>query len=224
MNSPLIALASSLTGLTVGAVVGLVVRTREPETPWAQIVAQVVLTGALVGVLAWRHGVGVENLTAAGYVVAAVPLALIDLRTGRLPNWLMSLAYALTAAGLVVAGLTAFRADGFLAVGIGVLGFAALYGTWYAIFAEQLGGGDLKLAVVSGAVLGWQTWPTAADQHLVTAALELVVRLFGALFLIWLFQAIVYLAARAAHVPRLDLVLRHGPFLVLGTFMWLVMA
>ncbi|OLT44109.1 hypothetical protein BJF85_20610 [Saccharomonospora sp. CUA-673] len=66
-------------------------------------------------------------------------------------------------------------------------------------------------------MLGWQEWPAVADQHFVTAAFELVVRLGGALLLIWSLQAIVYLAARETHVRRLDLALRHGPFLAFGT-------
>ncbi|WP_139320619.1 hypothetical protein [Saccharomonospora sp. CUA-673] len=121
MNLSLPALVSSLTGLVLGAMVALAVRTREPKTPWAQLVAQVALTTALVGVVMWRQRAGVENLVAVGYALAAVPLALIDLRTGRLPNWLMSLAYALTFAGLVVAVLSGSRADGLVAVGIGVV-------------------------------------------------------------------------------------------------------
>lgn len=204
-------------GLAAGTLMGLAVRRQEQASPWAQLLSQIAVTGAIFVALAWRHNGAMDDWAAAGYASAAVPLAGLDLRTGRLPNWLMLLAYVLTAAGLLVATLVHPRAGGLLATLAGATVFAALYGVWYVFLPGQMGGGDLKLSVVSGAVLGWQGWPAAASPHFLTAGLELLAWLAGALLLIWLLQAMAYLVARAVKGRPATSVLRHGPFLVLGT-------
>nr|WP_255426819.1 A24 family peptidase [Pseudonocardia sp. C8] len=151
-------------------------------------------------------------------------MAAVDLRTGKLPNWLTLLAHVLTLAGLLVATLVHLRASGLLAALVGSIVFAALYGAWYVFLPGHMGGGDLKLSAVSGAVLGWQGWPTASHPHLLTAGVQLLAWLAGALLLIWLLQAAAYLVARAVRRRLATLALRHGPFLVLGTVTALVLA
>lgn len=204
-------------GLTVGTLIALAVRRREQQTSRQQLLVQVVLTSGLFAVLAWRHGGVLQVSAAAGYAAAAVPLAAVDLRTGRLPNWLTLLAHVLTLAGLLVATLAHVRAGGLFAAVVGALVFAVLYGAWYVFLPDHMGGGDLKLSAVSGAVLGWQGWPTASNPHLLTAGVQLLAWLAGALLLIWLLQAAAYLVARAVRSQSATLALRHGPFLALGT-------
>lgn len=203
-------------GLAVGALIALAVQRREQTSPREQLL-QVAATGATFVALAWRHGTGLDVWAAAGYAAAAAPLAAVDLRTGRLPNWLMLLAYVLTVAGLLMATLADLRAGGLLAALVGAIIFAALYGAWYVFLPGHMGGGDLKLSLVSGAVLGWQGWPAAASPHVLTAGLQLLSWLAGALLLIWLLQAAVYMVARAVRGRPGTVALRHGPFLVLGT-------
>ncbi|WP_435158138.1 prepilin peptidase [Amycolatopsis sacchari] len=186
-------------GLGISGVLALLIHRREQVPRW-YLVAQVVLTGVLLGALVLRHGFEVNLLAAAAFVVAGVPSALIDLRTSRLPNWLVVVVYALTSAGLLVATFGDVRGASLLGAAVGATGFVMFYAALYAWLPGQLGGGDVKLSAAAGAVLGWHSWPT----------------LFAGLLMIWLLGAVAYLAMRLAGGPK-PRDLPHGPFLVLGT-------
>lgn len=186
-------------GLGISGVLALLVHRREQVPRWCSV-AQVVLTGVLLGALVLRHGFALDLLPTAGLVVAGVPSALVDLRTSRLPNWLVRVVYALTSAGLLIATVGHVREASLFAAAVGAVGFVVFYTALYAWLPGQLGGGDVKLSATAGAVLGWQSWPT----------------LFSGLLMIWLLGVVAYLALRLAGGPkRTDL--PHGPFLVLGT-------
>lgn len=188
-------------GIALGIVIFFAVQYREEQAPKWHLAAQIALTAVLLLLLTWRHGVASEILVPAGFTVAAVPLALLDLRTGRLPNWLVLVAYLLTTAALFIATLADFHAEPLVGALSGAAAFGLFYAALYLFLPGQMGGGDLKLSVVAGAVLGWQSWRTVV----------------AGLLLIWLLGAVAHLLARITAGQRPSVVLRHGPFLVLGT-------
>ncbi|MFC6867012.1 prepilin peptidase [Haloechinothrix salitolerans] len=202
--------------------IGIAMRKREHETPRLQLITQVAVTGVLTLALAWKQESDLDLSIAVGFIVAAVPLAGLDLRTGKLPNWLVLLTHLLALAGLALTMLVQPQTSHLLAALAGVVAFTLLYGGWYALLPGHIGGGDLKLAPAAGAVLGWHGWPAAANSLPLVAVFQMLVWLAGALLLIWGLQAIAYVAARAAgHRP--DIALRHGTFLVLGTVVALLL-
>lgn len=96
------------------------------------------------------------------FAAIGVVLAVIDLRTHRLPNRIVGLGAAI---GVVVLGCAAViggRPDAFLR---GILAGMALLAGFLAlrlISPAGIGGGDVKLAGVMGFHLGWIGWSTVA--------------------------------------------------------------
>lgn len=93
--------------------------------------------------------------------VVGVVLAVIDVRTHRLPNRLVLPAYPVLAALLVLACLLGapWSSLGRAAAG-GALLFAFYWVLWRA--GGGLGGGDVKLAGVLGAATAWLGWEALA--------------------------------------------------------------
>ncbi|GAA1695439.1 hypothetical protein GCM10009808_10840 [Microbacterium sediminicola] len=96
----------------------------------------------------------------ACFGVLGILLAVIDLRTHRLPNRWVSLAGGV---GCILLPLAAFAADApgrswGAVLGAGAVGAGYLL-LWLATPAG-IGAGDVKLAAVVGLHLGWWGWPT----------------------------------------------------------------
>jgi len=137
---------------------------------------------------------------------AGIALAFIDLEHHRLPDAIVLPLYPVTAAGLVLAGLVAGDwpwldpAIG-VAVWLGVIG-----GLWLVSGGRGMGFGDVKLAPVLGAVLGW------------TAVAAAIVGLFAAFALGAIVGIALMLARRAGRRSALPF----GPFLLAGALIGLV--
>lgn len=164
--------------------------------PW---IAATVTAGLVAWSLALHDPETAVSITGA-FLTAGVPLAILDVRTLRLPNWLILTAAALVActlAALVIGHATpALMAR----AGLGALVFFVFYAALYVLLPGQLGGGDVKLAGLTGTVLGSSGWPA----------------ILGGLLVIWALAAAATLVTIAVLHSRPNLNLPHGPWLVLG--------
>lgn len=127
-------------------------------------------------------------------------LALIDLDTHRLPDVLVLPAYPVLTALLVLAS---WAEGDWAALLRAVIGGAALWALYFVLMVIRPGGmgyGDVKLAGVLGAALGWLGWG------------PLAVGGFGAFLLGGSFAIGLLLAGRAGRASRVPF----GPWMVLG--------
>jgi leader peptidase (prepilin peptidase)/N-methyltransferase len=120
------------------------------------------LTAVLFGLIAWHVGADWE-LPAFLYLAAiAVALALIDLDVHRLPNSIVLPSYVVVSALLVLPAAVDGRWDDYLRA---LLGGLVLFGVYFVlafIYPAGMGFGDVKLAGVLGAYLGWLGWGVLA--------------------------------------------------------------
>lgn len=133
-----------------------------------------------------------EALVLAFFAGVLVVLSVIDLRTRRLPNRIV-----LPAAGLVLAAQIAIAPDRWLEWILGALGAFSFLLVAALINPKGMGMGDVKLALLLGAALGWAVAPALFIGLAAAALAGLALIARGG----W--------AARKATVPL-------GPFLALG--------
>ncbi|MCF2529060.1 prepilin peptidase [Yinghuangia soli] len=158
------------------------------------------LTGGVFALLAWRLGPGLDLLAFLLLAAAGVVLAMVDLRTLRLPD---SVIGVLLLAGLTLLGIEALALDDFEAYARALLGafVLAAYHFALAVFRRgSLGLGDVKLAAVLGLHLSWLGWDVLAAGAFLSFA--------GAAS-----AAIVLLATRRA---QWDTALPFGPWMLVG--------
>ena len=116
-------------------------------------------TALLSGAAAWRFGVAWDLPVYFYFAVVSVPLALIDLRTHRLPNTLTMPAYPVVLVGLT---LPAAAGDGWSTLVRAISGGLALLALFLLLHVINPGGmgfGDVKLSGPMGALLAWLSWP-----------------------------------------------------------------
>jgi leader peptidase (prepilin peptidase) / N-methyltransferase len=146
-----------------GAVVGVVSRrlvVAETGAPASPLLLGL-MTGTLTALAAWRFGLAWELPAYAYFAMASVPLAVIDLRTLRLPNVLTLSAYPIVAVLLL---LPAVLGDGWADYVRALLAGAAtlaLFVVLHLVNPSGMGLGDVKLAGPMGALLGWLSWQAA---------------------------------------------------------------
>jgi leader peptidase (prepilin peptidase) / N-methyltransferase len=114
------------------------------------------VTAAIWGYMAWRHGLTLEAIRGAVFGTILIGIAMTDARAYIIPDeftWgglviglLFSLAGGLSGVGYALLGA---------AVGFGILWLVGTVGSW--IFKEDaMGGGDVKMMAMVGAFVGWQ--------------------------------------------------------------------
>jgi len=158
-------------------------------------------TAAVLTLLLGRFGGQPDVVAFAFFGAIGVALAAIDIAVQRLPDRLTLPAYPILIAMLGVAALLSGDAA---ALGRALLGCLALSGCFLVLALVRpghLGGGDIKLAGLTGLVLGWLGWPA-----LITGTA-----------LAFVLSAIVSLALLAARRITLHSAMSFGPFLVAGT-------
>lgn len=106
------------------------------------------LTAAAFGWLAARDGMTLAWLRDATLVVALTAAAFIDIEHRRIPN---AVTVPAIAAGLLFAAAAGRLAE----AGASAIGAAAFFALAGAVARGGIGGGDVKLAAVIGAFLGW---------------------------------------------------------------------
>lgn len=119
-------------------------------------------TGLLFALVAWHVGLSWE-LPAYLYLAAiAVALALIDIDVHRLPNAIVLPSYAVVAVLLLLPAVVDGRWDDYLRAALGGVVLFAFYFLLAFIYPSGMGFGDVKLAGVLGAYLGWLGWGVLA--------------------------------------------------------------
>jgi leader peptidase (prepilin peptidase)/N-methyltransferase len=115
-------------------------------------------TGVLFALMAVRFGLA-WDLPAYLYLAAiAVALALIDIDVRRLPNAIVLPSYPVVAVLLLLPAVVDGRWDYYLRAALGGLILFAFYFLLAFIYPAGMGFGDVKLAGVLGAYLGWLGW------------------------------------------------------------------
>jgi leader peptidase (prepilin peptidase)/N-methyltransferase len=118
------------------------------------------VTGALFGLAIWRLGLSAELPAVLAFIFGGVLLAVIDWRVQRLPTRLVYYTLAGVTAGLAFASLVEWDWKPFATAAAGAVLFASAYASiWFVsqrVFGFMvLGFGDVRLALVLGALLGW---------------------------------------------------------------------
>ena len=165
------------------------------------------VAGLVLAVVAGRASSAWELAALACLVLAAVPLAFIDVAVHRLPDPLTAAAFACTLALLAVAALAGHQPGHLARAAIGAATLACFYLALYLIRPGEMGLGDAKLAASLGLVLGW------------TSLQALLTGTFLGLALAALFGGALITAHRASRTSQLPL----GPFMLAGALAAIVL-
>ena len=162
-----------------------------------------IATGVLWGLTAlWCGAVGGWGLASLLLVLvtAGVALIAIDLRVHRLPNAIVLALYPVTVIGFAIDGIVTGSWPVLRAL-VGAAIWLVLFGVvWLISRGRGMGFGDVKLAPVLGAVLGW---------------IGLGPALVG-LFAAWLIGGIAALVLLVSGRARRGSHLAFGPFMLIG--------
>lgn len=171
--------------------------------PWQALC--VVLAIALGAATLWHVGLDFQAPAYLGFAVLTALLAVIDLRTKRLPN-------PLTAATVVVVGvllLLPAAAEGrwidYGRAWASAVILLVLYGILAFISPASMGMGDVKLAASIGLATGWASW----SAPLWATALAFVIAALASIALL-----IARRVTRKSEIP-------FGPWMLLGA--WIVL-
>lgn len=161
---------------------------------WLQVPIAIVLGGLAGCAASWP-----ERLTFVVLAVASSLLIVIDLSEYRLPDVIVLPLYGVLAVGLTVAAWSAQNWPALLGVAIGAVSMFVLYFVM-AIFAPDLGFGDVKLAGVVGGFLGWFGLAEAV----------------AGFFFAWVLMAVVGIAMLLLRRIKIKASLPFGPYLIIG--------
>lgn len=137
---------------------------------------------------------------------ACLALVVIDLQHHRLPDAIVLVLYPGMVIGLIVSGLLAGEWNVAGALIGAVAWLAVIGGLWFVSGGRGMGFGDVKLAPVLGATLGWIGWQSA------------VVGLMAAFVLGGVIGVVLLVTRRAGRRSRIPF----GPYLVAGTVIGIV--
>jgi leader peptidase (prepilin peptidase)/N-methyltransferase len=143
-----------------GIVAGMALRrvvTAETDAP-ASAVLLGLATGMLASLTAWRFGPVWELPAYLYFAAVTVPLAVIDLRTLRLPNVLTLSAYPIVAVLLLLPALAEGSWSSYTRATLAGAIVLALFLVLHLVNPSGMGLGDVKLAGPMGAMLGWVSW------------------------------------------------------------------
>ena len=118
------------------------------------------VTVLLFGVAFWRLGLSPELPATLAFIFGGVLLAVIDWRVRRLPTRLVYYTLAGVTTGLAFASLVEWDWKPLAAAIVGAALFSGAYGAIWFVTQRMfgfvvLGFGDVRLALVLGALLGW---------------------------------------------------------------------
>ena len=196
-----LAISPVLAGWTSSLAADAATRWWQPRTvspaQWVTTAAPAALLGAVSAVLApalawWLLGIG------------GAVLAVVDARTHRLPARLVYPLAAAIAATLIVTAAVAGAWPDLLRSALSALLIGGVWFTVAFVSPAAVGMGDIRVAALTAALLGWQGWPALLLG-------QLLVSIFGVL------TAVAMLAARRR--PAAGLRVPMGPALIGGAFL-----
>jgi leader peptidase (prepilin peptidase)/N-methyltransferase len=163
-------------------------------------------TAALFAAFAYRFGQSLELLAYSSLGGFGVPLATIDLMARKLPNTLLGAAYSVLAAVFGVDAVLDAHGGSFLRATLAMTAILAIHGILYTF--GTIAGGDVKLAGLLGAALGWISWEAT----------------WSGLVLGWLLGGVVVGTTRITRKRLTSQEVPLGPFLLAGALLWLLAA
>ena len=117
------------------------------------------LGAVVLGLVFWVHLGNAAALPAHLFLAAVgVPLAVIDLREHRLPNWLTLPAYPVAGTLLGLAAIADEDSEGAWRALAGMVILIGFYDLLNRINPAGMGYGDVKFSGVLGLYLGWAGW------------------------------------------------------------------
>jgi leader peptidase (prepilin peptidase)/N-methyltransferase len=136
------------------------------------------------------------------FAAISIALTMIDLDTHRLPNAIVLPSYVVIAVLFAVACIEGAEWEALLRAAIGAAALYAFYFILRVIRPGGMGGGDVKLAGVVGAMLAWLGWGS------------LIVGAFAAFLLGGIFGVALLLARRAGRKSAIPF----GPWMLAGAW------
>lgn len=199
---------AAIAGVLVGAIVNRLMDAVVPGTgqPRPRIeIANGVLWTATTLWCALSDRMGMLPLLLV-LVSAGLALFVIDVKVHRLPNPIVLWLYPITVVGLVIAGLISGQWSVLQAL-IAALIWLFMFGLiWFVTRGRGMGFGDVKLAPVLGATLGWIGWGPA------------IVGLFAAWVIGGIFAVYLMVSGRAKRGQEVAF----GPFMLIGAVVGLL--
>ena len=204
----IVSVASAIAGFALGwwalhPWAMLLVRTERGQARLASRLPTALVASAALGIGAWSEGISPLLPSCLAFAIVGTTLALVDLAEKRIPNHLLLVGAATVGPLLVVGVVARWGWPALLGCAIGAGAMFALYLLMALIDGRAMGMGDVKLALLVGAMLG---------PH------GLTVWLIGLLatFVLGAGAAMVTLAMRRGR-PRTGI--PFGPFMIAGTLL-----
>ncbi len=134
-------------------------------------VALELITGLLFGIVAAVVGWSVALVPVLALVAGAVAMSAVDLAVMRIPTRFVYTTGGAVVVGLGLAALVDGPADRLVGAAVGAAAFGGFLLVPHLISPRSMGFGDVRLATLAGAVVGWCAWQEA---HPVLAPVQAV--------------------------------------------------
>ena len=156
----------------------------ENDIAWpVPVVTMYPLAAALSGVMLWAFGVDWVLVSVIPFVVFLSAMTVIDLRELRIPDKLTRPASVAAIPLLGLSSLTDGLDVSLVGALLGALVMGAFYFTLFFIYPAGMGFGDVKLAPIIGAQLGFFGWIPAARgviaAYLIVGPIAILLLVFG---------------------------------------------
>ena len=115
-------------------------------------------TGLGFGLAAARFGWSAELPAVLALVAGLVAVSAVDVVYLRIPTPFVYAAGVAVAGGIALAAVVAGPAEAVVGAGLGAAAYGGFLGLFWLVAPSGIGFGDVRLAVLIGAVVGWLGW------------------------------------------------------------------